>query len=131
VAVGIDVPSDGEMGRVSFSSYATERLTGFDGTPGPIGPPVEHTMFPEFYADIAAPRSGIQFPACNGPIRWRGPEAIARDIATFKSALASATPVEAFMPAVSPGQIWLNSQNQYYPSDEDFVFAAAEALGNE
>src|SRR6185437_3526989 len=31
VEIGIDVPSDGEMGRVGFSSYVTERLTGFDG----------------------------------------------------------------------------------------------------
>src|SRR5205823_12953726 len=28
---GIDVLTDGEMGRVAFSWYATERLTGFDG----------------------------------------------------------------------------------------------------
>src|SRR5690349_10319074 len=42
---GIDIPSDGEMGRVSFSAYATERLTGFDGTPRPTPPPVERTMF--------------------------------------------------------------------------------------
>ena len=35
------------------------------------------------------------------------------------------------MPAVSPGQIWLNFANEYYPSDEAFVFAAAEALANE
>ena len=27
VQTGIDVPTDGEMGRVGFSSYATERLT--------------------------------------------------------------------------------------------------------
>jgi 5-methyltetrahydropteroyltriglutamate--homocysteine methyltransferase len=71
------------------------------------------------------------FPACTGPITWRGPEFIERDIATFKSALDGVKPTEAFMPAVSPGQIWLNSQNQYYPSDEEFIFAAAEALRNE
>jgi 5-methyltetrahydropteroyltriglutamate--homocysteine methyltransferase len=71
------------------------------------------------------------FPACNGPIAWRGPEFIQRDIATFKAALAEVTTVEVFMPAVSPGQIWLNFANEYYPSDEAFVFAAAEALANE
>jgi 5-methyltetrahydropteroyltriglutamate--homocysteine methyltransferase len=35
------------------------------------------------------------------------------------------------MPAVSPGQIWLNFQNEYYPSDEAFILAAASALSNE
>ena len=34
------------------------------------------------------------------------------------------------MPAVSPGQIWLNFRNEYYPSDEAFVFAAADALAS-
>jgi 5-methyltetrahydropteroyltriglutamate--homocysteine methyltransferase len=132
VEAGIDVPSDGEMGRVGFSAYVTERLTGFDGPPRPMPPQVERSMFPEFYADLAAgPARGVQFPACNGPITWRGPEFIQRDIATFKAALESTAVVEPFMPAVSPGQIWLNSQNQYYPSDADFVLAAAEALSND
>ena len=36
VELGIDVPSDGEMGRVGFSAYVTERLTGFDGPPRPM-----------------------------------------------------------------------------------------------
>jgi 5-methyltetrahydropteroyltriglutamate--homocysteine methyltransferase len=131
VELGIDLPSDGEIGRVSFSAYATERLTGFDGSPREMPPQVERTMFPEFYADMASPRAGLPFPACNGPISWRGPEFVQRDINTFKAALNGLSPAEAFMPAVSPGQIWLNSQNQYYASDEEFVFAAAEAIGNE
>jgi 5-methyltetrahydropteroyltriglutamate--homocysteine methyltransferase len=132
VQTGIDVPSDGEMGRVGFSAYATERLTGFDGESRPMGAQVERTMFPEFYAEVpAGPGRGLMFPACNGPITWRGPEFIQKDIATFKAALANASPTEAFMPAVSPGQLWLNFQNDYYPSDKEFVLAAARALANE
>jgi 5-methyltetrahydropteroyltriglutamate--homocysteine methyltransferase len=132
--VGIDIPSDGEMGRVGFSAYVTERLSGFDGAPQPMPPAVERSIFPDFYAETAAgPGRGFQWPACNAPITWRGPEWIERDIATFKAALASssAREVEAFMPAVSPGQIWLNFRNEYYPSDEEYVMAAATALGNE
>ena len=56
VAAGIDVVSDGEMGRVGFSAYITERMTGFDGDLRPMSAQVERTLFPEFYADIAAPR---------------------------------------------------------------------------
>ena len=41
IDVGIDVLSDGEMGRVGFSSYATERLSGFDGAPRAMPDPVE------------------------------------------------------------------------------------------
>src|SRR5579864_3873423 len=86
VALGIDVPNDGEMGRVGFSSYVTERLTGFDGPPQPMSPPVERSMFPEFYAEMqAGPARGFGFPSCTGEITWTGPEAIQRDIAIFKS----------------------------------------------
>ena len=136
VEAGIDVPSDGEMGRVGFSAYVTERLTGFDGPPQPMSAQVERSMFPEFYAEtIAGPGRGLLFPTCTGPIAWSGPESIQRDIARFKRALAAARSttdeVEAFMPAVSPGQIWLNFRNEYYGSDAEFIFAAAEALANE
>src|SRR5579864_2470018 len=63
--IGIDIPSDGEMGRVGFSAYVTERLTGFDGPPQPMQPAVERTMFPEFYAEnMAGPGRGVQWPAC-------------------------------------------------------------------
>jgi 5-methyltetrahydropteroyltriglutamate--homocysteine methyltransferase len=128
---GIDVLSDGEMGRVGFSSYATERLTGFDGARRPMADPVERSIFPEFYAELAQRPSRPPFPSCDGPITWRGPEFVQRDIATFRGALQGVSPADAFMPAVSPGQIWLNFANEYYPSDEDYVFAAAEALANE
>jgi 5-methyltetrahydropteroyltriglutamate--homocysteine methyltransferase len=133
VEVGIDVPSDGEMGRVGFSAYVTERLTGFDGPRRPMAPQVERTIFPEFYEQTGAGPTRLQFPACNGPIGWCGPESIRRDIDTFKSALEQVwpSPVEAFMSAVSPGQIWLNFSNDYYASDEEFIFAAASALANE
>jgi 5-methyltetrahydropteroyltriglutamate--homocysteine methyltransferase len=131
VGAGIDIPSDGEMGRVGFSSYATERLSGFDGTPRGMPPQVERSLFPEFYAEVGGPAVGLQFPACNGPITWRGPQGIQREIATFKAALHGVSPAEAFMPAVSPGQIWINFGNEYYPSDEAFIFAAADALANE
>jgi 5-methyltetrahydropteroyltriglutamate--homocysteine methyltransferase len=131
VRLGIDVPSDGEMGRVGFSAYATERLTGFDGPPRPMLSQVERTMFPEFYEEMAPLRARPMLPSCNGPITWRGPEFIERDIATLKGALKDLSPEEVFMPAVSPGQIWLNFTNDYYPSDEAFVFAAADALANE
>jgi 5-methyltetrahydropteroyltriglutamate--homocysteine methyltransferase len=129
VEAGIDVISDGEMGRVGFSAYITERLTGFDGEQRPMSAQVERTMFPEFYADMGS--APLQFPACNGPIAWRGPEWIRRDISRFKAALREAAGTEAFMPAVSPGQVWLNFQNEHYASDEEFVMAAAEALANE
>jgi 5-methyltetrahydropteroyltriglutamate--homocysteine methyltransferase len=127
--IGIDVVNDGEMGRVAFSWYATERLTGFDGPARSVMQRVEQRMFPEFYATLGTPALGL--PACNGPITWRGPEYIQQDIATLRAAVDGRSPTEVFMSAVSPGQIWLNFPNDYYPTEEAFIMAAAEALRNE
>ena len=126
---GLDVISDGEMGRVAFSWYATERLTGFDGPRRSVMQRVEPRLFPDFYASLGA--SQLELPACNGRVTWRGPEYIQQDIATLQAALRGVTATEVFMPAVSPGQIWLNFPNDYYPNDEAFVMAVAEALRNE
>src|SRR5882762_8880413 len=80
VEMGIDVVCDGEMGRTGFSTYITERVTGFDGVPRAMAAQVEPSLFPEFYADLALlTQSRPPFPACNGPIAWRGPEFIQRD----------------------------------------------------
>ena len=127
--VGLDVVTDGEMGRVAFSWYATERLTGFDGARRSVMQRVEPLLVPEFYA--ALPPVAFELPACNGPITWRGPEYIQQDIATLNSALTGVAPAEVFMPAVSPGQIWLNFANDYYPTDDAFIMAAADALRHE
>jgi 5-methyltetrahydropteroyltriglutamate--homocysteine methyltransferase len=129
-AAGIDIPTDGEMGRVAFSWYATERLTGFDGPPRSVMQQrVETQMFPEYFQAQSAPPLGL--PACTGPITWRGPQFIEQDVANLKAALAGVSTEDVFMPAVSPGQIWLNFPNDYYPSDEAFIMAAADALKNE
>jgi 5-methyltetrahydropteroyltriglutamate--homocysteine methyltransferase len=126
---GIDVLTDGEMGRVAFSWYATERISGFDGPKRSVMQRVEPLLFPEYYESMGA--LPLDLPACNGPIAWRGPEYIQQDIVNLQAALRDVDAIEAFMPAVSPGQIWLNFPNDYYPNDEAFVMAAAEALRNE
>ena len=50
--VGIDVLSDGEMSKVAFSAYVTERVTGFDGPPRPPAPHIEPRLFPEYYQSL-------------------------------------------------------------------------------
>lgn len=54
VQAGTDVVSDGEMGRVLFSTYATERLTGFDSEPRRWDGLIEFSMFPEFFEPMLA-----------------------------------------------------------------------------
>src|SRR5690348_12575896 len=58
VETGIDIPCDGEMARVGFSVYATERLMGFDGERRNVMQRVEVSMFPEFYQAMGTPLVG-------------------------------------------------------------------------
>ncbi len=68
-----------------------------------------------------------------GPIRAKGTEAIDRELAAFKAAIARAgTKVdEAFFCVIAPG--WLDHFifNEYYKTEEEFIFALAEALREE
>jgi len=68
---------------------------------------------------------------CTGPITYQGQAAVQSDIATFKAALAGVNPAEAFIPAVAPGTIELQRRNTYYPTDEAYLFAIAEAMREE
>jgi 5-methyltetrahydropteroyltriglutamate--homocysteine methyltransferase len=146
--VGLDVISDGEMGKTSFLAYAEERLTGF--VPIPVNAADlpssnvgsswarrldtrrEWRAFREYYEDYlpramppAAPPS-----VCQGPIAYQGQALLQRDLATFKAALQGINVGEAFVPAIAPAMVG-RGQNQYYATEEEYVFAIAEALKTE
>jgi 5-methyltetrahydropteroyltriglutamate--homocysteine methyltransferase len=129
--VGLDVVNDGEMGKVAYSTYVTERLTGFDGPVRPLHPYAEARQFPGFYQAQAAGRVPMALPACDGPIRYVGAELVRRDIANLRAALEGADVAEAFMTAASPGVVWYFLENGYYPSHEAYVFAVADAMRDE
>jgi 5-methyltetrahydropteroyltriglutamate--homocysteine methyltransferase len=54
-----------------------------------------------------------------------------RDVANFKAALEQVQVEEAFLPVVAPCSISVNYRNEYYSSDEEFLFAVADALREE
>ena len=99
VAVGVDVPSDGEYGKPSFSGYVNERLSGFERRPrDPNESPLLNwgrggQLFREFYeAYDRATGSASGYPVvCTGPISYQGQTAVQRDIDIFKAALAGVT----------------------------------------
>ncbi len=139
VETGVDIPSDGEYGKPSFSGYVNERLSGFERRPrDPNESPLlnwgrDRQLFREFYEEYdRATGSASGYPVvCTGPITYQGQAAVQSDIATFKAALAGVNPAEAFIPAVAPGTIELQRRNTYYPTDEAYLFAIAEAMREE
>ena len=148
VEVGVDIVDDGEMGKSNWITYLYERTSGLESRPiddnaSTILPPSrDRQHFPGAYAeldalDAAATRASTsETPAfaawfCTGPMTYDR-TAIDRDLANFKSALAAADKdiAEAFLPVVAPASAyWL--RNEYYPTDEEFVFALADALHEE
>jgi 5-methyltetrahydropteroyltriglutamate--homocysteine methyltransferase len=158
---GVDIVSDGEYGKAGWIRYVSERLGGFvhrevkagDADFNPLRVISEAKKFPEFYAAYNAiqyydwlPPGQSQTPVkpeggtpkqqtlvweCVAPITYAGQATVARDIANFKSALASVEVEGGFMPVAAPMSargLWLNA---FYKSDAEIVVALADALKQE
>ena len=129
---GIDVVNDGEMSKISYSTYVKDRLTGFEGqSTQPRTLPPDIADFPGFAARLPAISQVSTMPACNGPVRYRGQAEVARDLANLADALTGVQVAEAFLTAASPGVIALFLENHYYPTHEAYLSALAEAMKEE
>lgn len=71
-----------------------------------------------------------QFPVATGPVTYTGQEAVQSDIANMKAAMAANGFEEGFITSVAPGSA-ARIGNDYYKTDEEFVFACADALKEE
>ena len=67
---------------------------------------------------------------CTGPISYTGHALIQQDIENFQAALNGVATEEAFLPAITPGTFG-RGQNQYYPDEEAFLYAIADAIKEE
>ena len=158
-AAGVDVIDDGEMGKSSWITYLYERVSGIeprlvalDGA-RMLPPSRDRLAFPEFYAELdaeyartmenmlrvaepdrqAASAGEMQVEGkywyCTGPIEYDS-SALERDIARLKDALAGVDVADVFLPVVAPASTyWL--RNEHYASEEEFVYALADALHEE
>ncbi len=126
---GIDVVSDGEMSKPGFSNYIIQRFTGF-GTERAQFVATDLAAVPELAQKHFGDEGGqhIIMPIVIGPIEVRDRTAVQTDIENLKAALGSKSPDEAFICAVTPGQVAFNFPNRYYPSLEKYLAAAGEAL---
>jgi 5-methyltetrahydropteroyltriglutamate--homocysteine methyltransferase len=130
-ACGLDIVNDGEMSKPSYATYVQDRLTGFGG----------ESIQDYFFADLVDyPRSAElvaanpgrrkrSAPACTDDITVRpDDESVAVDLRNLAAALSGADVAGSFASAASPGVVSLFFANQHYPTDEDYLFAIAEAM---
>jgi 5-methyltetrahydropteroyltriglutamate--homocysteine methyltransferase len=160
-AVGIDVPGDGEYGkamgqRVNYGawwSYSFQRLGGLElgmelyrvparrSEPGRVrltsfSDRRDRALFSAAYADpdsgVSTNRGGpgMRLPVCRGPLVYTGQEAIQADIAHMKAGLAAAGVEDGFMTSIAPGSA-SRIGNEHYQTEEELIFACAEAMREE
>ena len=138
---GIDIVSDGELGKLGFGlAYYGRRLSGLANRklkPGESGwmghGSGERAEFADFYKELAFMPEPLTRAVCDGPINYIGEKEVQNDISWFKAALrdAKVNPADTFMCVLAPGWLEHFFHNEYYKTDEEYLFALADALRHE
>ena len=151
VEIGIDCVGDGEYWAGLGFPYWSQLMSGLSTrplNPGEVGSTRESTRerdtFQHFYAEMDRVGTLFCIPGekpvfrvtqrcvAKQPIQSKGVGPVKRQIDSFKTVIARAgVPVdEAFIPALAPG--WLDHfiYNEHYKTDEEFVYALAEAMAD-
>ena len=137
VEIGIDIVADGEMSKPSFITYINERLGGFevdkaDRNQSPWAGSREVKAFPDFYApQLANVHTKHTHYLCTSPVRYTGADKLKTDLENFKAALGNVKPAGAFLPSTSVSSIEDWNRNAFYKTEEEYLFALAEAMGEE
>ncbi len=133
VEAGISIINDGEMSKPSYATYVKDRLDGFGG------------KSPEkyFFADLADYPKSMEIvaanpgrrkrsaPACTGPITVKDAEAASLDMVNLRRSADKAGIDTIFSSAASPGVVSLFFPNEHYATDEEYIFAIADAMSHE
>jgi 5-methyltetrahydropteroyltriglutamate--homocysteine methyltransferase len=147
---GIDLVNEGELTKGgNWVTFINSRLSGFDaapaaGTAAMLRSSEDWKQFDDFYAkamaggtlfeqtaSAPAQTSGIRDWVCRAPIRYTGHAALEREIALLKDALGSHSLGDAFLTSTAPASIEVGRRNEHYASQEEFVYALADALKTE
>jgi 5-methyltetrahydropteroyltriglutamate--homocysteine methyltransferase len=129
---GIDVVSDGETSKIGYATYIKDRLSGFGGE-NIAKPHLDLRDHPDLRKRMTAFTGPQTFKrlCCVGPVELRDREAVHKDIANFKAALAGVNVAEGFLNAASPGIVSSFQPNQYYPTHTAYLEAVAAAMQDE
>lgn len=130
---GVDIVSDGEMGKVGYSTYMIERLSGFGGHID-RKPAADLAEVPGLAKRLSAIMGSQEFvrASCIGPVKLVTLEPLHDDIRRFRAAMdAYGQGARGFMNAASPGLITAFQVNRHYPSHEAYLADLADAMREE
>jgi 5-methyltetrahydropteroyltriglutamate--homocysteine methyltransferase len=138
---GIDIVSDGELGKVGFGrEYYGARLSGLTSRKLDPGEPAfmtfqtgERLEFADFYKELAFVPTPPERTVCSGPLRYIGAAEVQKDLELFRAALVESgvRPEETFMCVLAPGWLEHFFLNEHYRTEEEYIFALAEAMAHE
>lgn len=159
--VGITIPNDGEYGHAmsgnidygAWWSYSFHRLGGTELREGglldvsggrsrttniQLSSFADRRDWNDFKDAYQDPEAGIAlgdtamkaFPFCVAPLTYTGHEEVQSDIVNMKAALKATGFDEGFITAVSPGSA-SRIGNEYYATEEEFIYACADAMREE
>jgi len=135
IAAGIDVVSDGEMSKPSYTTYIRHRVSGIEPDPRAAEKGRDIMIGRDLLAhpDFARRRnfSDSPFPGCTGPARYKDRSELDRDLANLKSAASKSNPTDVFMTAPSPGILTRFIINLHYPNEDAYVEALADVMKTE
>jgi 5-methyltetrahydropteroyltriglutamate--homocysteine methyltransferase len=132
-AAGVAIVNDGEMSKPSYATYVKDRLHGFEGESVQDYHFEDLVDFPRS-AELVAGNPGRRkrsAPACTGPISVKDDQAVATDLANVRAAVEAVSVDGVFSSAASPGVVSLFFANQCYATDEEYLFAIADAMREE
>ena len=130
VEAGVTIVSDGELGKVGYSTYIIERLEGFGGH-SDRKPALDLAPLPELRAKLAHIMGAQEFTraSCIAPVRLVNLQPLHDDIRRFRTALdRHGKGTRAFMNAASPGLITAFQQNAFYPNHEAYLADLVTAM---
>jgi 5-methyltetrahydropteroyltriglutamate--homocysteine methyltransferase len=138
VETGIDVVDDGEFSKSSWGTYINQRVSGFQHDPERYMA-INYTgldaeRFAEFFDSESTGGSRRRWLGADvavAPIEYTDKTSIGRDIGHLKQAAALAGAVDAFLPVVAPASAAFNGVNDFYKTEEEYVYALSDALRNE
>lgn len=128
--VGIDIVSDGEMSKIGYATYIRHRMSGFEIGDAPRATPADLDAYPDYKEQLHRSGATVAYlrPICRGPIAYENFAPLETDLATLRAAVDAAGVETAFMNAPSPGIVALFQPNEYYPDEDTYLSAIADAL---
>jgi 5-methyltetrahydropteroyltriglutamate--homocysteine methyltransferase len=156
IACGVDIVNDGEYVKAgSYTGYMQERVTGWEVLPIDVSVPRKRAgvaerdrrQFPGFYESglwmqgsggpirpgfftPGAPKPATTERVCTGPVTYTAHRQIQSDLEIFKNALQG-KPADGFVAALGPLSLGAGTRNTYYPTEEAYMTAVAEAVREE